>query len=367
MISEMSKSISRWTPYLAVLPSQLDSLVFWSSAELAELQASKVVMKVGKLDAENLFEKSITQLVSVDTDLNLFHRVASIIMAYAFDIPEDEVEDESHNTDELVPDDDVEKSVLSMIPLADMLNADADRNNARLVCDQEDLEMRATKPIKYGEEILNDYGQLPRSDLLRRYGYITDNYSAYDVVEIMSNSIAEAWTNDLIEMQGSKLNAAETDARLELAKREDVFEDSYDISHANSETRCIPDELVALIYLFMIDDETFSLLQSSKMSLPSRNKMETEVVGKVLKQLLELREREYSTTLEEDDKILREGGCSYRRQMAIKVRQGEKSILREAMQETCTYQGSNIRMRTQGRKRGRLSEPPTSQKRSRLF
>ena len=44
--------------------------------------------------------------------------------------------------------------------------------------------MIAIKPIKKGEEIFNDYGQLPRSDLLRRYGYITDRYEIWDVVEV---------------------------------------------------------------------------------------------------------------------------------------------------------------------------------------
>lgn len=68
-------------------------------------------------------------------------------------------------------------------------NADADRNNARLCCDNEDLEMRAIKPIAKGEEILNDYGQLPRSDLLRRYGYVTANYGQYDVAEISTQDL----------------------------------------------------------------------------------------------------------------------------------------------------------------------------------
>ena len=44
--------------------------------------------------------------------------------------------------------------------------------------------MKSTKPIAAGEEIFNDYGELPRGDLLRRYGYVTDNYAKYDVVEI---------------------------------------------------------------------------------------------------------------------------------------------------------------------------------------
>jgi SET domain-containing protein 6 len=49
--------------------------------------------------------------------------------------------------------------------------------------------MKATQFIREGEEIFNDYGELPRSDLLRRYGYITDNYTQYDVVELRLETI----------------------------------------------------------------------------------------------------------------------------------------------------------------------------------
>lgn len=44
--------------------------------------------------------------------------------------------------------------------------------------------MVALKKVLPGQEIFNDFGQLPRSDLLRRYGFITDNYKQWDVVEI---------------------------------------------------------------------------------------------------------------------------------------------------------------------------------------
>jgi SET domain-containing protein 6 len=44
--------------------------------------------------------------------------------------------------------------------------------------------MRATKRIGANEQIFNDYGEIPRADLLRRYGYVTDNYATYDVVEL---------------------------------------------------------------------------------------------------------------------------------------------------------------------------------------
>lgn len=55
---------------------------------------------------------------------------------------------------------------------------------ARLFQEEGFLVMKAIKPIHQGEEIFNDYGQIPRSDLLRRYGYVTENYAPYDVVEL---------------------------------------------------------------------------------------------------------------------------------------------------------------------------------------
>ncbi len=52
--------------------------------------------------------------------------------------------------------------------------------------------MIALKPIAKGAQILNDFGQLPRSDLLRRYGYVTDRYKKWDVVEIDLATITSA-------------------------------------------------------------------------------------------------------------------------------------------------------------------------------
>lgn len=51
--------------------------------------------------------------------------------------------------------------------------------------------MKATKPISAGDEIFNDYGPLPRSDLLRMYGYVSDSYSQYDIVEIPTDLIQD--------------------------------------------------------------------------------------------------------------------------------------------------------------------------------
>jgi len=54
------------------------------------------------------------------------------------------------------------------------------------------MTMIALKDIPSGQQIYNDFGQLPRSDLLRRYGYITDNYKKWDVVEVDVETITQA-------------------------------------------------------------------------------------------------------------------------------------------------------------------------------
>jgi len=370
MMFEVHHKNSRWSPYFAVLPSSLDSLVFWSPSELAELQASAVINKIGKEDAEAIFHQKVEPLNLVNGTIGLFHQMASIIMAYAFDIPqEDPLSDLENEKDEELIDDEDQQTVLTMIPLADMLNADAERNNARLVCDNNDLEMRSIKKIKEGEEIFNDYGPLPRSDLLRRYGYITDKYAPYDVAELSTKSIVSAFQTGLLidtEPNPLKLEPADLEVRLDLARREDIYEDSYDITHASSEGPCIPDELIAFIYLLIIDDKTLASILNSESALPTRSKLTTELLGRVMENLLRLREEEYATTLEEDDALLKTGISSYRKEMAVKVRHGEKAVLREAMTEAASFQGINKRMRWTSIKREALEEARNTSKRSKL-
>ena len=56
------------------------------------------------------------------------------------------------------------------------------------------MAMVASTPLKKGQEIFNDYGQRPRSDLLRRYGYVTDNAKKWDVVELDREAVLQAAT-----------------------------------------------------------------------------------------------------------------------------------------------------------------------------
>lgn len=146
-----NEGASNWAPYFNVLPSEFNTLMFWEKDELAELQASAVVQKIGKDGADEMFTTELVPVIKEFAEVffsgdekakdraeamkepdNLFlmHKMGSLIMAYAFDVepanPEKDVDEEgyaSEDEDEALP--------KGMVPMADMLNADADRNNVR--------------------------------------------------------------------------------------------------------------------------------------------------------------------------------------------------------------------------------------------
>lgn len=134
---------SFWKPYFDVLPENFDTPMFWSDADLSELQASAARAKVGKTEAEDMFRANILPVIrqnpglfvssqeKADDDLiNLAHRMGSTIMAYAFDL-ENEDDRDDDDSDGWVEDRDG-KSLMGMVPMADILNADAEFNVSTL-------------------------------------------------------------------------------------------------------------------------------------------------------------------------------------------------------------------------------------------
>jgi SET domain-containing protein 6 len=147
----LNGAASNWAPYFSILPSEFNTLMFWSGAELSELQASAVVQKIGKKSADESFKNELLPVIKefapvffsgdvrakeraeelgTEEGLQLMHKMGSLIMAYAFDLEPVElnkdVDEEGYASEE--EDDALPKG---MVPLADMLNADADRNNVR--------------------------------------------------------------------------------------------------------------------------------------------------------------------------------------------------------------------------------------------
>lgn len=230
---------SKWGPYLQLLPTEFDTLMYWTQAELAELQGSLVIDKIGKDDANRLFIETLLPVVqdhaclfgtftsaflgvnAKSALLELAHRMASLIMAYAFDIAHDDDSDEDSLDDSSTPAD----LPKAMIPLADIFNAEGEKMNvshrdlfiersltyqAYLVRQDDSMSMIASKAIRKGQEIFNDYGERPRSDLLRRYGYITDSAKKWDVVELNRTAVIQ------IASDHHKLSSRERNQRVRL-------------------------------------------------------------------------------------------------------------------------------------------------------
>ncbi|EDK45626.1 hypothetical protein LELG_03805 [Lodderomyces elongisporus NRRL YB-4239] len=92
---------SKWKSYLNVLPtSNFDQLMFWSSNELNQLQPSCILERVGKDQADKMFDRimkiihklGITDLEGVT--LEQYNVVATLIMSYSFDVEITEQEEE---------------------------------------------------------------------------------------------------------------------------------------------------------------------------------------------------------------------------------------------------------------------------------
>ncbi|KIS68534.1 uncharacterized protein UMAG_03621 [Mycosarcoma maydis] len=136
------------------------------------------------------------------------------------DVDDDNEDDDDDDNDDDDDDEEEQENVadISMTPMADMLNAKFESDNARLFYKSHVLEMRATKPIAAGEQIFNTYADPPNSDLLRRYGHV-DEPNGNDVVELDAKLVVQAAVNRLSTLLDSSAQELHKDleARLEWA------------------------------------------------------------------------------------------------------------------------------------------------------
>lgn len=137
-------------------------------------------------------------------NLELYHTCGSLIMAYSFN---DELQKEEASDDD-EEEEEEENVLISMVPMADMLNHKTGFNNARLFHEPESLQMRAIKNITKGEQIYNTYGDLCNADLLRKYGF-ADDQNEFDIVEIdgplvVASSCPDEKDKELVEKKVHK-------------------------------------------------------------------------------------------------------------------------------------------------------------------
>ncbi|KAM6518800.1 N-lysine methyltransferase setd6 [Fusarium solani] len=334
---------SQWKPYFDVLPSSFDTPMFWSENELDQLQASHMRHKIGKADAEIMFRKTLLPIIrnnssvfggenrSDDDLVEIAHRMGSTIMAYAFDLENDEDEEEEE-ADGWVEDREG-KSMMGMVPMADILNADAEFN-AHVNHEEESLTVTSLRPIKAGEEILNYYGPHPNSELLRRYGYVTERHSRYDVVEIPWD-VVESVMRLNFGISGQVLEKLRHDL-----EEEEEFEDTFVLERETGEVNSdgtfsgparfesMPEDLQQQLKTFLK-----GVKKAQPEAIPDKRKRD-EIHHAVLAKTLQALASKYPTSTSEDQILLQGQDLSQRARMAIEVRLGEKKLLQEAIAST---------------------------------
>ncbi|WFD01917.1 Ribosomal lysine N-methyltransferase 4 [Malassezia obtusa] len=271
-----------WGPYFGmyianadVMPSKFDTPMFWTQEEIQNLNGTDVVDKIGQADAERDYSECVLPYIQqyprvfVGTEgddaaesiqqyynLEIYHRMGSSILSRSFHVKRDlkhaeaddadihsvpaevsvqreipgedegeevqleqvDEEDEEENDDEDEEEEDEDVRDISMVPMADMLNARFGSENTRLFYKREVLEMRCTKPVAIGEQLLNTYGNPPNSDLLRRYGFV-DEPNRGDLVELPAELVVEAAVSKIVLATGASQAEVEamTAARFEWA------------------------------------------------------------------------------------------------------------------------------------------------------
>ncbi|KAI7887800.1 uncharacterized protein EV154DRAFT_605310 [Mucor mucedo] len=296
--------------------------MFWNETDLLELKGTDIVAKIGKEDAEATYERDVKPFVEKYSDifdkeihnLELYHTCGSLIMAYSFN---DELQKEEESDDDEEEEEEEEENVLiSMVPMADMLNHKTGFNNARLFHEPESLQMRAIKDIKEGEQIYNTYGDLCNADLLRKYGF-ADDQNEFDIVEIDGPLVVESCCPDapkeLVEQ------------KIDFLMEEGVFDECFVIDSDHE----IPPELIVSVHVLLSSaDEFETMVEKQKLPKPKL----TASVKKVIEHILHKRlEERYPTTMQEDEAELGELKEMSNKRNALLVRVGEKKILQQTL------------------------------------
>jgi SET domain-containing protein 6 len=355
VFEDSQESQSRWKAYLNILPKTFDTLMFWSPAELALLEGSAVVHKISREAANTTFTEKLLPIIRANQEafnsqdrsdedlLALCHRMGSTIMAYAFDL-EKSTEDAPQAQDEEWEVDEEENPSKGMVPLADLLNADADRNNAKLFYQEDQVVMRTIKPVRQEEELFNDYGALPSADLVRRYGYVTPNYTRYDVVEVSNELIRNAVATNI------RLTTAERDERWFYLDEQGVLDDAYDIGHPPSHSEAeseddqepqYPDEFLIILNTMTASKEDFATYKrKDKLPKPRLEPQAHSLLHAVLSRRLEM----YPTDFSAAHNLVDDGSMNLRRvHMAMQLIDGEKQVLVEAIKGLSEIQAASVK------------------------
>ncbi|XP_068117323.1 N-lysine methyltransferase SETD6 [Hyperolius riggenbachi] len=353
LISLMYESTDRsspWAPYFGLWPHLVppDLPMFWSEEEQAALLKGTGVAEAVKKDVKDMeqeynsivlpFIKRHPDILSPQTHtLELYRRLVAFVMAYSFQEPMEEDEE-----------DDIGKEVLPpmMVPVADLLNHIA-KHNTHLEFTAECLRMVTTQPVPAGHELFNTYGQMGNWQLLHMYGFAEPHPgNINETADIPMSTLLEA------ALQGAE-SEEEKDrfrerwtflCRMEIVGEEGAFVFSREEVLTDEELR------TSLKLLCMSPEEFAEYQQNDGWEEDDEDDEETMTCQKLaqlplswrrlLHSCTELAMKAYATDLPSEQRLLDDPAdyakLSSREQYSLHVRYGQKLILQQLMELTAS-------------------------------
>ncbi|XP_010376497.1 N-lysine methyltransferase SETD6 isoform X1 [Rhinopithecus roxellana] len=344
LLHELQAPASRWRPYFALWPElgSLEHPMFWPEEERRCLLQGTGVPEAVEKDLANIrseyhsivlpFMEAHPDLFSLRVrSLELYYQLVAVVMAYSFQEPLEEEEDEK------------EPNSPVMVPAADILNHLAN-HNANLEYSANCLRMVATQPIPKGHEIFNTYGQMANWQLIHMYGFVEpypDNTD--DTADIQMVTVREA------ALQGTKTEAERLLAYERwdfLCKLEMVGEEGAFV--IGREEVLTEEELITTLKVLCMPAEEFRELKDQDGGGDNKREEGSLTITNIPKlkaswrQLLRnsvlLTLQTYATDLKTDQDLLSNkevyAKLSWREQQALQVRYGQKMILHQLLELT---------------------------------
>ncbi|KAL2904022.1 [Fructose-bisphosphate aldolase]-lysine N-methyltransferase chloroplastic [Bienertia sinuspersici] len=315
MREKMLGDASSWKPYIDILPDCTNSTIYWSEEELSELQGSQLLnTTLGVKDlVANEFAKLEEEVIvpnrglfPFDMTLNDFVWAFGILRSRAFTR--------------------LEGQSLVLIPLADLINHSPDITvqdyayeirGAGLFSRELLFSLKTPVPVKAGDQVLIQYDlNKSNAELALDYGFI----------ESRSERNAYTLTLEIPESDpffGDKLDIAESNGMGEVAYFDIVLDQP------------LPALMLPYLRLLALSGQDAFLLESifrnsiwGHLELPISRANE-ELICQVIRNACTAALSGYTTTIEEDEKLLAQSDLNPRLKIAIGVRLGEKKVLQQ--------------------------------------
>ncbi|XP_014373784.1 N-lysine methyltransferase SETD6 isoform X3 [Alligator sinensis] len=344
LLYEYTARNSYWQPYLSLWPDlkSLDHPMFWPEEERVQLLQGTGILEAVDKDLANIhleYTSLILPFMESHPDifdpklhtLELYQRLVAFVMAYSFQEPLDEDEDEK------------EPNPPMMVPMADILNHVAS-NNANLEHSPECLRMVTTQPVCKGQEIFNTYGQMANWQLVHMYGFAepypgnTNDTADIQMVTVRKAALERARTaaeQQLVSEQWDFL------CQMEMVGEEGAFVIGWEEVLTEEELS------MTLKVLCMSVEEFEEFKEKDGWEEDTSEEEESMLSNEMIRKLKASRKKllhnsvlltlaSYNSDLNAEQDLLNDkvayGKLSQREQQALHVRYGQKKILHQLLE-----------------------------------